>query len=50
MSIQKESLKSKPAKTQKAGLSKKISSQSVTATKSVSFKPVYFPSNPIKPG
>jgi hypothetical protein len=46
MSIQKKSLKSKPAKTQKAGLSKKISSQSVTATKLVNLKPTAFPVDP----
>jgi hypothetical protein len=50
MSIQKKSLNSKPAKTQKAGVSKKLPSQRLTATKSVSLKPVYIPPDPCNRG
>ena len=46
MPIQKKSLKSKPGKTQKAGVSKKMPAKSLVANKAVNLKAAHFPPDP----
>jgi hypothetical protein len=46
MSVQKKSLKSKPAKTQKPGTAKKIQGKPLVSTKAVNLKTTAYPVDP----